>query len=70
MAFDGQCAVVMGKISDAYEMYGHRQAGQTACPGDTLYPTIQSWPHWVNGTHGQIVTFPFNLIYLQTEGSP
>ena len=36
-----------GKINVGYNMYGHRQAGDTDCPGDTLYQTIQDWPHWV-----------------------
>jgi len=42
-----KCAVNLGKVSANYQMYGHRQAGNTDCPGDSLYRLIQTWPHWV-----------------------
>ena len=35
------------KVESEYEMKGHRQTKPTECPGDHLYQTIQSWPHWV-----------------------
>ena len=44
------CALETGKIAVSYQMFGHRQTqpeGGTECPGDSLYSTIQSWPHWV-----------------------
>ncbi len=47
-----QCAVSNGKVISAYDMYGHRQAGQTECPGNTYYVTIQSYPDWVRGGGG------------------
>ncbi|TRY68830.1 hypothetical protein TCAL_15127 [Tigriopus californicus] len=44
------CAVGLGKVQSNYEMFGHRQAGSTDCPGDKLYQTIQSWPKWTPGS--------------------
>ena len=44
------CALETGKVVEDYQMFGHRQTqpeGATECPGDTLYSTIQLWPHWV-----------------------
>ncbi|XP_020296957.1 peptidoglycan-recognition protein SC2-like [Pseudomyrmex gracilis] len=38
--------VSTNKIKNNYVLYGHRQTWQTACPGNTLYETIKSWPHW------------------------
>ncbi|XP_060606482.1 peptidoglycan-recognition protein SC2-like [Ruditapes philippinarum] len=40
------CGVHLGKISADYRLYGHRDAGQTDCPGDSLYHEIQTWPHY------------------------
>lgn len=42
-----QCAVAQGWIKEDYQLFGHRQAKDTLCPGDMLYEAIQSWPHWV-----------------------
>jgi len=38
--------VKTGKIKSDYKLLGHRQTWQTACPGNSLYTMIQSWPHW------------------------
>ncbi|XP_012228599.1 peptidoglycan-recognition protein SC2 [Linepithema humile] len=35
-----------GQIKSDYKLLGHRQTWQTACPGNSLYTMIQSWPHW------------------------
>lgn len=40
------CAVQQGILSGSYEMFGHRDGGCTACPGDSLYPLIQTWPQY------------------------
>ncbi|XP_045208502.2 peptidoglycan-recognition protein SC2-like [Mercenaria mercenaria] len=40
------CGVQLGKIAGDYRLYGHRDAGQTDCPGDALYKEIQTWPHY------------------------
>ena len=47
-----RCMVEEEKISKEYKMYGHRQTkapGETECPGDVLYSTIQQWEGWVSG---------------------
>lgn len=41
-----QCGLKLGKLSADYRLYGHRDAGKTDCPGDTLYKEIQTWPHY------------------------
>jgi len=46
------CMLSNGKISNSYQLKGHRQTGSTDCPGDALYAEIQSWPHWTNGNIG------------------
>ncbi|KAK2159880.1 hypothetical protein LSH36_144g04046 [Paralvinella palmiformis] len=38
-----------GYITEDYELFGHRDAVQTMCPGDCLYSIIQRWPHFANG---------------------
>ncbi|KAH3691048.1 peptidoglycan-recognition protein SC2-like [Dreissena polymorpha] len=40
------CGVQLGKIAGSYRLYGHRDAGQTSCPGTALYNLIQTWPHY------------------------
>lgn len=40
------CGVQLGKITSDYRLYGHRDAGQTSCPGDALYNEIRTWPHY------------------------
>ena len=41
------CAVANGYVSSDYQLFGHRQADSTDCPGDALFSAIQGWPHWV-----------------------
>ena len=58
------CALEMGKIAVDFQMFGHRQTkpvGGTECPGDTLYSTIQSWPHWVG--HSVSQCFVSTILY-------
>jgi N-acetylmuramoyl-L-alanine amidase len=40
------CAVQQGFLTSTYEMFGHRDGGCTACPGDALYARIQTWPQY------------------------
>uniref|UniRef100_A0A672PZJ1 N-acetylmuramoyl-L-alanine amidase-like n=2 Tax=Sinocyclocheilus grahami TaxID=75366 RepID=A0A672PZJ1_SINGR len=40
------CAISAGRLSSYYNLYGHRQADATECPGNTLYHEIQKWEHW------------------------
>ena len=44
------CGIQKGFISHSYVLFGHRDKGNTTCPGDRLYHEIQSWPHY-NHTH-------------------
>lgn len=38
--------VESGEIKNDYKLLGHRQTWATACPGNSLYTMIQSWPNW------------------------
>ena len=40
------CGVQTGRIVSNYKLYGHRDAGNTDCPGDALYALIQTWPKY------------------------
>jgi len=40
------CGLSTHKIPSYYVLKGHRDVGQTACPGQKLYDLIQSWPHY------------------------
>lgn len=40
------CGVQLGKMLPGYRLYGHRDAEQTDCPGDTMYKEIQTWPQY------------------------
>jgi len=40
------CAIQQGILASNYEMFGHRDAGCTACPGDQLYALIRTWPQY------------------------
>ncbi|WAR05964.1 PGSC2-like protein [Mya arenaria] len=44
------CGIQLGKIQSSYQLYGHRDAGQTSCPGNQLYAEIQTWPNYSNAT--------------------
>ncbi|XP_076750760.1 peptidoglycan-recognition protein LC [Xylocopa sonorina] len=34
------------KIAKDYKLLGHRQISPTLSPGDALFDTIKTWPHW------------------------
>lgn len=38
----------LGKLTDDYGLYGHRQLTKTISPGAALYKIIQTWEHWRN----------------------
>ncbi|XP_052231306.1 peptidoglycan-recognition protein SC2-like isoform X2 [Dreissena polymorpha] len=38
--------IKLGKITPNYKLYGHRDAGTTECPGQTLYELIRTWDHF------------------------
>jgi len=40
------CAIRAGVLRSNYEMFGHRDAGCTACPGDSFYPVIRTWSQY------------------------
>lgn len=40
------CGVKTGRITQNYVLKGHRDVGQTSCPGDKLYALIKTWPHY------------------------
>jgi len=42
--------VKIGEIKSEYKLLGHRQTWSTACPGNSLYTMIKSWPHWSEST--------------------
>ncbi|XP_052227247.1 peptidoglycan-recognition protein SC2-like isoform X2 [Dreissena polymorpha] len=44
------CGIKLGKITPDYKLYGHRDAGNTECPGQQLYDLIRTWKH--NGRLG------------------
>lgn len=33
-------------IDKGYTLYGHRQVGNTECPGNMFFETLKTWPHW------------------------
>uniref|UniRef100_A0A4W3IYB8 Peptidoglycan-recognition protein n=1 Tax=Callorhinchus milii TaxID=7868 RepID=A0A4W3IYB8_CALMI len=39
-------AVSRKNLTPRYTLKGHRQFLKTACPGDTLYNIIKTWPGW------------------------
>eukprot|EP00732_Lithocolla_globosa_P006422 Lithocolla_globosa_v1_NODE_7471_length_942_cov_21.988726.p1 type:complete len:287 gc:universal NODE_7471_length_942_cov_21.988726:42-902(+) len=45
-----ECLVAERKVQANYRMYGHRQAVNTACPGNAFYAEIQTWPKWTPGS--------------------
>ncbi|KAK7505805.1 hypothetical protein BaRGS_00003076 [Batillaria attramentaria] len=45
-----QCGLDNGYISASYTLKGHRDVGNTDCPGQKLYDLIHSWPHYAAGT--------------------
>ncbi|RWS20265.1 peptidoglycan recognition protein-like protein, partial [Leptotrombidium deliense] len=40
------CGVKEGKIIKNYQLHGHRDAYNTACPGEKLYKEIKSWKNY------------------------
>lgn len=43
-----QCGVANHKVVADYKLRGHRDVGQTACPGTKLYELVRTWPHYNN----------------------
>nr|AMQ10341.1 peptidoglycan recognition protein [Laodelphax striatellus] len=39
------CGLEKNIIIEDYVLYGHRDVGNTECPGNTLYGEICTWPH-------------------------
>lgn len=42
-----QFGVANRHIQPNYQLIGHREVGDTECPGNALYTVIQTWRHWV-----------------------
>ncbi|CAH2314742.1 peptidoglycan recognition 1 [Pelobates cultripes] len=40
------CGVSRGYIKSAYILKGHRNVTATACPGNTFYSTVTTWPRF------------------------
>lgn len=40
------CGVARGILTSSYELFGHRDAMSTSCPGRNLYNTIRNWPNF------------------------
>lgn len=40
------CGVAQGHIRPTYGLVGHRQTSATACPGDSLFNLVRTWPKW------------------------
>lgn len=40
------CAVGGGKLEANFTLQGHRQVGNTSCPGDAFYSEIKGWEHF------------------------
>lgn len=40
------CGVAQKYLTTDYDLLGHRDVGQTDCPGDALYKYIRTWPHY------------------------
>jgi len=40
------CAVQQNVLRSNYELFGHRDANCTACPGNTFYPVLRTWPQY------------------------
>ncbi|KAE8746889.1 peptidoglycan-recognition protein [Frankliniella occidentalis] len=41
-----RCGVDTGRIAPDYQLIGHRQARDTACPGDGLFAVVRTMPRW------------------------
>jgi N-acetylmuramoyl-L-alanine amidase len=46
-----KCGVDTKKLSSNYRLKGHKQIGNTACPGKQLYQVITKWPRWTAGSN-------------------
>ncbi|XP_054713735.1 uncharacterized protein LOC129223193 [Uloborus diversus] len=44
-----QCAIRGGYVTGDYKLHGHRDAGCTECPGQTLYNHIRNWDRFEAG---------------------
>jgi len=40
------CALNRGYLASTFKLNGHRDTSATACPGDSYYPEIQTWPYY------------------------
>lgn len=41
-----ECGANNHKLTSPYTLRGHRDMGQTSCPGTKLYELIKTWPHY------------------------
>jgi len=37
---------MQGKLSRTYTLHGHKDGGNTVCPGQALYSEIRKWSHF------------------------
>ncbi|XP_033756598.1 peptidoglycan-recognition protein SC2-like [Pecten maximus] len=49
-----QCGVNKGYIEANYSLFGHRDVGNTDCPGNSLYAEIRTWDRY-NYTHSATI---------------
>jgi len=38
-----KCGASKRKLSSTYSLFGHRDVGNTTCPGDALYNNLKTW---------------------------
>ena len=46
----------LGKLTEDYKLYGHRDASQTMGPGEKLYNEIRSWKRYGPGPPKKVST--------------
>lgn len=42
------CGITNRTITDNYQIFGHRDVGNTHCPGERFYQLIRTWPDYSN----------------------
>ncbi|KAI0220506.1 hypothetical protein LSAT2_028000 [Lamellibrachia satsuma] len=62
---------VEDKLSrEAFTIRGHRDGGQTSCPGTAYYELIQDWPHYVGTLDSTDSTSPSGPLNSTDSTSP
>ena len=55
------CGMDLGRITRNHQLTSHRNVGSTACPGNSFFNVLTSWPNWTSNPRSLGEPLPYVL---------